>query len=405
MKGYKGAIDVNFPDRGADLGFGCRMKYRNDVSRDEYDAFINTLIESGEYTVYQKNTIGDNSYITLTSDNGMLHMYYTAFNRTVRIISDDLSHYVLPVDDSKDYERITDTSLCVMAMNYTHREITDGNGMSYVTILADGRFIIMDGGYVHDAERTYKFLCDNNKRKDGKIVIAAWFMSHSHADHHGCFERFTELYADKVELQYWIANPARYEMYHRGGGYSSFLTTEVQELLKAYDGVKQIKPHSGQIIKFCDAEFEIVYTLEDYLPRTLGNMNDSSTVIRMKVGGQTVLFMGDCERSASELICDIQGEALKSDIVQVNHHGYSGGTSQLYTLVAPKYALWTTSEIAFTFRTCGVKYQWIGNAVNSNKFLFDTVGKENCFVADGQCKIIRLPLTDKEKDITYYSFD
>ena len=75
MKGYKGAIDVNFPDRGADLGFGCRMKYRNDVSRDEYDAFINTLIESGEYTVYQKNTIGDNSYITLTSDNGMLHSF------------------------------------------------------------------------------------------------------------------------------------------------------------------------------------------------------------------------------------------------------------------------------------------------------------------------------------------
>ncbi len=404
MKSYEGTIYVNFPDKGADLGFGCRMKYRYDVSREEYEKFASELEQSDMYRILQKNTIGENMYTTLVSDKGMLHVYYTAADRSVRIISDTLETYSLPADESDGYEKVTDTSLCVMPMDYSHREITDGNGMSYVIILADGRFIIIDGGYTVDADRLYRFLLDNNKKTDGKIVIAAWFMTHSHGDHHGCFQAFTDKYADCVTLQYWITNPTTAEMFHRRGGYSDFLTVHAPEYLKKYGDVKRIKPHSGQIIRFCDAEFEIIYTHEDYFPKTLGNMNDSSTVMRMKVGGQTVLFMGDCEKSASELICDRIGSALKSDFVQINHHGYSGGTVELYKLIAPTYSMWCTSDLAFCFRTVGVKYQWIGNAIESNKYIFDTLGEENCFRADGDCKIIRLPLRSKKDDITYYSF-
>jgi beta-lactamase superfamily II metal-dependent hydrolase len=400
---YNGTIHVNFPDHGMDLGRGSRMKYRRAVSLAEFESYVSELKASGAYRVFQENTIGENRYVTLISDEGMLHLYYTASEECVRIVSDTLEYFTLPVDESEGYEKVTDTTFCVMSLDYTHREVTDGNGMSYVIILEDGRFIIMDGGYRQDAARLYKFLSDNNKRADGRIVIAAWYMSHSHGDHHGCFNEFTKLYADQVTLQYWIANPGQAWMFN--GGYSSWLTDVAPEELKAYGDVKWIRPHTGQKVRFCDVTLEFLYTLEDYIPATLTNMNDSSTVTRMTVKGQTVLFMGDCEKTASAVIVHQQGEGLKSDFVQVNHHGYSGGATLLYQAIAPTYSLWCTSEIAFRFRTCGIKYQWIGNAVSSNKYIYDTVGAENCFVADGPVKMIRMPLTDKETDITYYSFD
>ncbi len=400
---YNGTIDVNLPDHGIDLGKGSRLKARAGLSREEFEGYVAELKKSGGYQIIQENTIGDNLYVTLLSDEGMLHLYYTASEQTVRLISDTLDCFSLPVEEGKTYEKVTDTTFCVMSLDYTHREVTDGHGMGYVIILEDGRFVVMDGGYAQDAPRLYQFLCDHNYRADGRIVIAAWFMSHSHGDHCGCFIEFTKRYAKEVTLEHWIANPALPWMFT--AGYSSWLTDFAPDLLKEYGNVRWIRPHTGQRVRFCDMTFEFLYTLEDYLPTLFTNMNDTSTVTRMTVKGQTVLFMGDCEKTASAVIERQQGEGLKSDFAQVNHHGYSGGSTALYQRIAPTYSLWCTSDIAFRFRTCGIKYQWIGNAVSSNKYMYDTVGEENCFVADGPVKLIRMPLTDKEKDITYYSFD
>ena len=403
MSNLNGSINVNLSDNGLDIGHGCRLKYRVGVSRAEYDSFVDSLKSSGDYKIFSENAVGENSYTTLTSSNGMLHLYYTAATESVRIISDDLSVACLPIIEVSDFDRITDTSLCVMSMDFSHRDITDGHGMSYVIILPDGRFLIFDGGYEQDSERLYRFLCDNNRRPDKKIVIAGWIITHSHTDHYKCFVQFAQDHAGDVELQYFIANhPIRAE-FHRGAGYDPFLEATAYETLSAFDGAKIIRPHTGQVIRFCDVELEVVYTHEDHYPRVLPYLNDSSTIIRLKAGGQSLLFMADCDKNTCDILCDTLGDALKSDFIQVNHHGYSGGTIELYQKVAPTYSLWTTSDIAFRFRTCGVKYQWIGNAVESNKYLYNTLGRENCFIADGPVEIIRLPLTDKEKDITFYN--
>jgi hypothetical protein len=98
--------------------------------------------------------------------------------------------------------------------------------------------------------------------------------------------------------------------------------------------------------------------------------------------------MADCDCGASDLITDIYQSTLKSDFMQVNHHGYSGATVKLYDCVSPSYTLWTTSNAAFDLRTTGKKYQFIGNAVESNKYIFDKLGREHCIVADGDVKHI-----------------
>ncbi len=398
-----GLLNVRVPDGALDLAYGCRMKYSYGVACADYDATVDEL-KNGNYRVVSEHTIGDNTYTTLACDEGMVHLYYTAHDGSVRLITDTLEKSILPPYETGSFEKVTDPSLCVIAMDYSHREVTDGNGMSYVIILPDGRFVIFDGGYAQDASRLYRFLCDNNKRSDGKLVIAAWVITHDHGDHTGCFYEFVKAgYSSKVTLQNWIVNPAVPEQFHRKAGWGNYLLNQVWDDLATFDGeVKWVRPHAGQKLRFCDVEFEVLFTHEDVYPINPSSLNDTSTVLRMIVDGQTVLFSGDCMRRSCDLMCDKLGDALKIDWLQINHHGHSGGTTEFYQKVAPTYTMWCTSNKAFAFRTCGIKYQWLGDALESNKYIYDTVGEENCFVADGMTKIVRMPLKNKEADITYY---
>jgi hypothetical protein len=75
-------------------------------------------------------------------------------------------------------------------------------------------------------------------------------------------------------------------------------------------------------------------------------------------------------------------------MMQVNHHGYSGATIELYDAVLPAYTLWTTSQNAFDKRVTGEKHEFIGNAVKSNEYIFKKLGREGCIVADGEIKRI-----------------
>jgi beta-lactamase superfamily II metal-dependent hydrolase len=396
--------DVRYPDEAIDLGLGCKMRVTYGTTRSGFDIFCDDLIASDNYQLVQRNEIGCNAYVTLNSEDGMLHLYYTEATGSVRIISDTLEKSVLPVMEPKTpREKVTDSALCVMSLDYSHREILDGNGMSYVVILEDGRFIIIDGGYRSDAENLYKFLRDNNCRADGKIVIAAWILTHSHSDHVGALNEFADRFADKVTLELLICNPTQAFVFRKENQYNSYMTEKLPDVLAKFGAVRSYRPHSGQRIRFCDAEFEILYTYEDFFPAKLPYMNDSSTVFRLTLGGQTVLFMGDCENLSTNLICDMYGGALKSDILQINHHGYSGGTVELYELVDPCYSMWTTSRPAFDLRITGEKYQWIGNALKSNKYIADAMGVDHCLVADGPCKILRMPLRS-DADISYYEF-
>ncbi len=403
MKNTDTSAGCCLPDRGMDLGFDSRMQVRYDITRDEFDAYIAALKNDSAHCLLQENSIGENAYLTFSRAQELLHISYTAFSKTVRLITDTTARFATPPLVPVPFVGVTEPTLCVLSPDYSHREITDGNGMSYAIILADGSYLLIDGGYTQDAARLYRFLCDNNRRPDGKIVIAAWLMTHSHSDHHGAFREFSKQYADKVTLERFIMDPTRQEMLHRGKGYSPYLPEMVLDDLARFGKVDIIRPRTGQKLYFGDTVLEIYYTQQDHLPRVLPYLNDASITFKLHMGGQTVLFMADCEKATSELICDMHGEALKSDMVQVNHHGYSGGTVELYQLVDPQWSLWTTCQVAFDMRVIGQKYQYIGNAVESNKYLFDTLGREHCIVADGPAKLISFPL-QKSEDISYYEY-
>jgi beta-lactamase superfamily II metal-dependent hydrolase len=382
-----------------------QVLYSN-VDKSELETYANSLREYG-FEIQEESMVGKNRSFTLTGEKGLVHLTYLDYDKSLRVVTDPLTETVYK-DSEPEYTKVTENTLAVSTLNYTHREVTDGNGMGYVITLEDGRFIIIDGGYADqkngesDATILYNFLKDNNKRPDGKIVIAAWIFSHSHGDHYGAFQSFTARYAKQAQVQYFIYNTYSSSMYP---DFNTFLEQTLPTYIpQYYTGAKIIKPHTGQVLKFCNVEFEVMYTHEIFPANTMKWLNDASLVLRMNVNGQKVLFTGDCEAESSGLMVQMYGKELKSDILQINHHGYSGGTVELYNCVKPKYTMWTTSQQAFDRRVTGTKYDYVSDqAVASNKHAYDMVGKANCFVADGPVEIIHFPLQDKLLDIEYYT--
>jgi hypothetical protein len=96
-------------------------------------------------------------------------------------------------------------------------------------------------------------------------------------------------------------------------------------------------------------------------------------VFRVEVGGQTLLFLGDAHISQGNQLVAKYGDDLKSDFVQMSHHGQGGVSKEVYGVIAPTVCLWPSADWVFdnwngnlsTFQTrewmieLGVKYHFI----------------------------------------------
>ena len=65
------------------------------------------------------------------------------------------------------------------------------------------------------------------------------------------------------------------------------------------------------------------------LPGHRGSRNDRSCVLRISDGISSVLLTGDIERRAERLLVGRYGEALRSNVMIVPHHGSNTSSSQL----------------------------------------------------------------------------
>ena len=111
-------------------------------------------------------------------------------------------------------------------------------------------------------------------------------------------------------------------------------------------------------------------------------INDSSIILRMTANGVKTLFLADAEAQTTNLLNNMYGSTLKSDIMQIAHHGFSGGSTALYQKVAPKWTLWPTSQECFNQRTNGGGN---GNAQAQNKWARQN---STCYVGDDNIEIL-----------------
>ena len=127
----------------------------------------------------------------------------------------------------------------------------------------------------------------------------------------------------------------------------------------SYPKAEHYTLHTGQSYYFSGSEIEILWTVDDTYPADYLSFNDLSAAVRIKFdGGKNVLLLGDCMHESCRRLAHTYGDYLKSDILQVTHHGLIGGDRELYELIDPEICFWAISEERFLGIKANQRYQW-----------------------------------------------
>lgn len=288
-----------------------------------FNAYCKTLVSSGFTEYSRRDNVGGNYYCTYTKGTMALTVYFTAKTKTVRIISGPLSD--IP---TKNVDRTPETNKSPSVTLLT-QGAEKGSGLGIIYHLPNGKFFVYDGGYA-DVYTELKKLANGSP-----IVIAAWVISHPHPDHEEAFDKFLKSHANDVKLENVMYNYVKCSDKY---GTSETIKPFISEYVKNTTNV--IKPHSGQIYEFGSSSIEIIQTPEDFLPTAITDVNYSTMIVRFKVAGQTMLALGDAYDGATDILLANHGSYLKSDMVQLAHHGSWPGTVELYEKINAPIVLW-----------------------------------------------------------------
>jgi beta-lactamase superfamily II metal-dependent hydrolase len=331
-----------FPSYDGGIVRGTSESAKNELQyyiTNTSDAHFKAYCEKLEYYGYElimSNDIPD-LLLSRTYTNGKnnIHVYFAYNENTTRLYASSVSSTNYPTPDAGEYTKITDVQITQLQLDFS----TNSGGMGYCITLEDGSFIMIDSGSStrsgasvnYDHVRIWNLLNKLNKREDGQIIIRAWIITHAHSDHNGVYNEFAEVYGDRVTIE------SHYEC----------VVSESIYYNSKNPGVSAGRPytiHAGMKLSMYGVDLEFLFTPEDIYPRTLRYFNNASSVFTVSANGTKFMVLGDICDQSSDIISKRYGDYLKSDIVQVAHHGNIGATSELYDFIKPSVALWPTSQ-------------------------------------------------------------
>ena len=307
-----------------------------------------------EWTLYNYNEINKNHFATYYKGDELRHIYWIECESELNIVTSTTGGGALPPIEP---EKLPDEQTPI-ATSVTQIQSPEVNGMGYVIQLADGSFIIQDGGYASRANELWNTLVELNGGKEN-IVIRAWILTHGHDDHYPCFSAFGNNYGSKVTLETVMISPLSDEDAKTLPNLNKNILTDIQK----FEGAKLLYVHTGMVFNYCNVKLEILYTADelwiaeptrDECLEEIMNYNNSSIISRIKTDDYSAIFLGDASEEAALRLVLYYGKYLKSDMCQVAHHGVED-----FPLIA--------------YRFINASILW----VPCNQYLFDLVGRDD----------------------------
>lgn len=212
----------------------------------------------------------------------------------------------------------------------SHRQM-----MGYIMKTSTNKVIAIDGGTSEDTDNLVKHISELGNKVD------VWFISHPHSDHAGAFIKIVQEKDIQIEKIYYTMNDIEwYKLYAPERAYEAEEFYNVLQNDKIKDKVEEVKLNQKIKIDFIDCEILGIKNpeiIEDAF-------NNSSMVIKMNLPETSILFLGDTGAISGDKLLQTQKNKLKSDIVQVAHHGQNGAKESLYEVIQPEICLWPTPE-------------------------------------------------------------
>ena len=334
------------------------------------------------------------------------------YEQCIRIVSAPTSAAYLPdaaLLTQRTYNKVCNSSVTTIRLNKSV-------GMTYILTLEDGRFVIVDGGgdydsADHDEQILYATLSALHEKVHGTkpttakpIHIAAWLITHSHGDHYGTMTSFIKAYVPgkTVKMEYMIGNfPHVSTMYPVAGDTVVMGNGRIPELQKIFTNAslptfKYVKVHTGTTLHFANLKMEVLMTTEDHAPFRITNSNDTNTVTKWTISSTdatsgsiapstissdksktTWTLLGDSCIYASRWLCAMwggktynastdhyDGGYIKSDMVQLAHHGNIGCEVALYKTIQASIVWFPHNAGAYNSYTQNGNNGWTGTVDN-----------------------------------------
>lgn len=238
-------------------------------------------------------------------------------------------------------------AILILILNFSY--IKYSNGLTLIQLQDNGtrqmmgyllktknNTIVIDGGLKEDAQN----LIDNINRVGGGKVDT-WFLTHPHMDHVQAFIEIvqnTDMQIGKVyvtlnDLEWYKKNET--ERFKEIQGFFNILKND-----RIKDKVEEVS--LNQIINIDNLQCEILGIKNPEMNNNPGN--NSSMVIKMNINKKSILFLADSGKESGEKLLQTQKNKLKSDIVQMAHHGQNGVNKNVYETIKPEICLWPTPE-------------------------------------------------------------
>lgn len=207
--------------------------------------------------------------------------------------------------------------------------------MGYVIKTQNNKVIVIDGGTKQD----YKNLENKINELGGKVD--SWFLTHAHDDHIGAFTEIVKNTNIEIENIYVSLNDKQwYQIYEPE---RAEFSVELIQILNSDKLNKKVNvPSLNEENEIDGIKFEFLGIRNPEIVENPGN--EQSMVIKFDTGKTTLIILGDTGEKSSEKLLNTQKEKLKSDIVQISHHGQAGATKELYEAINPTICLWPTTD-------------------------------------------------------------
>ena len=340
----------------------------------------NNKLKAAGFILKQSSTINSNSFYTFVKGDTLVHINWFAKLKQYSIIYGPKT-YVPATSPITNYQKIATPSITQMALYNT--------GQSNVIQLEDGSFIVIDGGRSkgssetvnNDSKILMNFLNSKKPSSHAKAKVV-WMYTHVHSDHINLSrDNFFSTYKNQIDLQLVCLNlPDFNEIENHiateGWKESNAASAYAKSVDMLYTSIKTNFPgtavytfHTGDKLYFAGCEVEILVTPEDYYLNGFSWINDTSCAWKVKMNGKSFMVFGDCTARINDQMVALFGNYLKSDIIQVTHHGVGGATLSSVKPVDADICFWAVKEDTYlndSRSTTGDAHVWLRANTGTN---------------------------------------
>lgn len=256
-----------------------------------------------------------------------------------RLADAEGSYTSLVFDTSQDQGKLTARYLALQAV-YNSPEDKINAGDSTVFISPEGLVMMLDCSNVNSFDEI-----DAQLQKMNVSQIDIFVMSHPHADHIGCFPALAEKYPIG-------------QVYKNSHEYSSGTYAKAMSIIKEKNIPCTILV-DGDSFMFGDSVTVDIYNpMEGWEKRAetnVGEANNCSLAMKLTYGNSSFWSSGDLYISGEEELVARHGDAIDSDIMKMNHHGYDTSNGNVFlAAISPKVAV--AQHESITSQTVGLRF-------------------------------------------------